>query len=135
MTSPFIFSPSVDPSGYKGCAPERKVVFLKTHKCASSTLQNMLFRFARQNELNVVLPLTGNYLGKEIAFHPSMIANTPWERAGLDYDMYGLHGIWEERFTSVLFFGMKISGMSYILLTWNFLLTITFKMPQRSDLT
>ena len=69
--------------GYKGCEPESKVVFLKTHKCASSTLQNMLFRYARQNDLNVVLPLTGNYLGKEIAFHPSMIANTPWERAGL----------------------------------------------------
>ena len=31
---------------------------------------------------------------KEIAFHPSMIANTPWERAGLAYDVYGLHGIW-----------------------------------------
>ena len=80
--------------GYKGCEPESKVVFLKTHKCASSTLQNMLFRYARQNDLNVVLPLTGNYLGKEIAFHPSMIANTPWERAGLGYDLYGLHGIW-----------------------------------------
>ena len=70
------------------------MVFLKTHKCATSTLQNMLFRYAHQNDLNVVLPLTGNYLGKEIAFDPSMIANTPWERAGLAYDVYGLHGIW-----------------------------------------
>ena len=49
-------------SGYKGCRPESKVVFLKTHKCASSTLQNMLFRNALDNGLNVVLPLTGNYL-------------------------------------------------------------------------
>ena len=83
-------------SGYKDCKPETKVVFLKTHKCASSTLQNMLFRFAHQNDLNVVLPFTGNYLGMEIPFHPSMIANTPWERAGFSYDLYGLHGIWNQ---------------------------------------
>ena len=114
------------------------MVFLKTHKCASSTLQNMIFRNALANELNVVLPLSGNYLGKQTAFHPSMIANTPWERAGLDYDMYGLHGIWEERFTSVLSFAMKISGRDYILLILIFISQCifgTFKMPQMSDLT
>lgn len=34
------------------------VVFLKTHKTASSTVQNILFRFAERNNLTVALPVT-----------------------------------------------------------------------------
>ncbi|XP_076829352.1 galactose-3-O-sulfotransferase 3 isoform X2 [Brachyhypopomus gauderio] len=34
------------------------VAFLKTHKTASSTVQNMLFRFAERNNLTVALPIT-----------------------------------------------------------------------------
>ncbi|XP_047466237.1 galactose-3-O-sulfotransferase 3-like isoform X2 [Mugil cephalus] len=33
------------------------VVFLKTHKTASSTIQNLLFRFAERNNLTVALPV------------------------------------------------------------------------------
>lgn len=33
------------------------VVFLKTHKTASSTMQNLLFRFAERNNLTVALPI------------------------------------------------------------------------------
>jgi hypothetical protein len=32
------------------------IVFLKTHKCSSSSIQNFLLRYARQYELTVVLP-------------------------------------------------------------------------------
>ncbi|XP_053537578.1 galactose-3-O-sulfotransferase 3 isoform X2 [Ictalurus punctatus] len=34
------------------------VVFLKTHKTASTTVQNILFRFAERNNLTVALPVT-----------------------------------------------------------------------------
>jgi uncharacterized membrane protein YbaN (DUF454 family) len=30
--------------GYRKCLSKSKVAFLKTHKCASSTIQNMLMR-------------------------------------------------------------------------------------------
>ena len=72
------------------CAKETKIVFVKTHKvhaslkqrinvftsfcmlfannfllfqCASSTLQNILFRFGEHNNLNFVLPDYGGNLG------------------------------------------------------------------------
>lgn len=39
-------------------AKQTNVVFLKTHKTASSTLQNIFFRFAERNNLTVALPVT-----------------------------------------------------------------------------
>ncbi|KAK7909929.1 hypothetical protein WMY93_014613 [Mugilogobius chulae] len=36
------------------------VVFLKTHKTASSTMQNILFRFAERHNLTVALPMSGS---------------------------------------------------------------------------
>ena len=55
------------------CQPKAKIIFLKTHKCASSTIQNILFRKALQNDLNVVMPPEGNYIGKYVPFNPRMI--------------------------------------------------------------
>ncbi|XP_067257123.1 galactose-3-O-sulfotransferase 3 [Chanodichthys erythropterus] len=39
-------------------AKHTSVAFLKTHKTASSTVQNILFRFAERNNLTVALPIT-----------------------------------------------------------------------------
>ena len=49
---------------YGQCSKKTKIAFLKTHKCASSSVQNMLMRFGLENELNFVLPSVGNYLGR-----------------------------------------------------------------------
>ena len=46
------------------CSKVKKIAFLKTHKCASSTVQNILMRFGVNNDLNFVLPSRGNYLGR-----------------------------------------------------------------------
>ena len=85
------------------CVPQKKIGFLKTHKCASSTIQNILLRFGLRNNLSVVLPQERNYLGH---FHPTMyylnqnhfdrkmISNTLWEKAGLSYDMLLCHTRW-----------------------------------------
>ena len=53
-----------DRKGHRECAKRTKIAFLKTHKCASSSVQNMLMRFGLENELNFVLPSAGNYLGR-----------------------------------------------------------------------
>ena len=37
-----------------------KIIFLKTHKTASSTLQNVLLRFGEKRNLTVALPKKGN---------------------------------------------------------------------------
>ncbi|XP_030838132.1 galactosylceramide sulfotransferase [Strongylocentrotus purpuratus] len=46
-----------DVSGNGGkCLPRHNVVFWKTHKCGSSTMQNMMFRHAIKNDLRLLLP-------------------------------------------------------------------------------
>ncbi|XP_045101124.1 galactose-3-O-sulfotransferase 4-like isoform X3 [Portunus trituberculatus] len=44
------------------CRPRRHLVFLKTHKCGSSTLQSVFLRYAAANNLSVALPYSGVYL-------------------------------------------------------------------------
>ncbi|XP_072024100.1 LOW QUALITY PROTEIN: galactosylceramide sulfotransferase-like [Amphiura filiformis] len=48
------------------CTPRRNIVFLKMHKCGSSTLQNILFRYGEKHDLDFVLPAVGNYLADGI---------------------------------------------------------------------
>lgn len=81
-------------AGYKSCNPEQNVVFHKTHKCSSSTIQNIMLRFGLKHNLNVVLPLSGNYLGKMMPFSGSMLKGTPWQQAGLEYNLFCLHNRW-----------------------------------------
>ena len=52
--------------GYKNCMKKQKVGFLKTHKCASSSLQNILMRYGLNNNLNFVLPSAGNYIDRYV---------------------------------------------------------------------
>ncbi|BET01725.1 Galactose-3-O-sulfotransferase [Nesidiocoris tenuis] len=50
------------------------IFFLKTHKCASSTVQNILMRFGYRRHLDFVLPLSGNYIGHPKKFNRLKIA-------------------------------------------------------------
>lgn len=56
---PFYFNcPSLQSHPAPGLKPKHtNVAFLKTHKTASSTMQNLLFRFAERNNLTVALPV------------------------------------------------------------------------------
>ena len=38
------------------CIPTKKLIFAKTHKTGSTTLQNIIFRFGEKNKLMFVLP-------------------------------------------------------------------------------
>ena len=101
------------------CVPKKKIGFLKAHKCASSSIQNVLFRYVIKNNLNVVLPKQGNYLdyfipegksfeskylGPDLQFnrHSSrfnrrMLADTIWEKAHLHYDIFLCHTQWDHQ--------------------------------------
>ena len=89
--------PDITKRSFKDCTPRKKVAFLKTHKCASTTIQNILLRFGRNNNLNFVLPSKGHLLGTNVPFRRNMIQGTLWEKAGLEYDMFLLHSIWNHR--------------------------------------
>ena len=83
--------------GHLKCDPKRKIAFQKTHKCASTTIQNILLRFGRANSLNFVLPPGGSPLDQSIPFKRSMIKETLWEKAGLEYDIFLLHSMWNQK--------------------------------------
>ena len=64
--------PAPAPAAGGRCAPQHRVAFLKTHKAASSSVQNILMRYSRDHGLNLVLPSAGNYLGRYVPFSRAM---------------------------------------------------------------
>ena len=94
------------------CSPVTKIAFMKTHKCASSTIENILFRYQRtcfsmeflvkcfvsknrhayRNDLNVAVPRVGNYLSMMGLFNGKAVARTPWGK--LDMHLFALHNRW-----------------------------------------
>ena len=76
---------------------KRKIGYLKTHKCASTSIQNILLRYAIKNELNVVLPPKGgNILGYEKIFNRDIIKSPFWGKAPISYDMFLCHARWNQ---------------------------------------
>ena len=65
-------APAPAPAAGGRCAPQHRVAFLKTHKAASSSVQNILMRYSRNHGLNLVLPSAGNYLGRYVPFSRAM---------------------------------------------------------------
>ena len=46
------------------CKPVENVIFLKTHKAGSSTIINIIYRYADHHNKKIALPAVENYLGK-----------------------------------------------------------------------
>merc|ERR1712223_496160 len=42
-------------------------------------------------EMNIVLPKSGNYLGQKTPFNSNLLRGTPWQIAGLHYNLFCLH--------------------------------------------
>ncbi|CAF1162526.1 unnamed protein product [Adineta ricciae] len=57
----------------KTCRPKRNILFLKTHKTGSSTIQNIFLRYGDRNNLTIVLPEKYNYFGHPQPFNRSML--------------------------------------------------------------
>lgn len=71
--------------------PERtNIFFLKAHKCASSTVQNLLLRFGQQRGLSFVLPMSNNYIGNPDPFNAGMIDESLTLPAG-KYNIFAHH--------------------------------------------
>nr|CAD7197603.1 unnamed protein product [Timema douglasi] len=70
------FSKSLTADDGQSRTRRTNIFFLKTHKCASSTVQNILMRMGSKHGLTFVLPSTGNYLGNPKPFIPELIGPT-----------------------------------------------------------
>ncbi|XP_046385291.1 galactose-3-O-sulfotransferase 4-like isoform X2 [Ischnura elegans] len=73
------------------CQAKTSLFFLKTHKCGSSTVQNILMRFGRRHNLFFVLPESDNYLGNPEHFSPEFIGPKVQIPNGEKYDIFTHH--------------------------------------------
>jgi len=85
--------------------PVSKVGFMKTHKTASSTIQNILMRYGMNSDWNFVMYNHGSHLGPPASqysltrpFSSSWIKEVPWhamtEKQG--YNIFALHTKWDQ---------------------------------------
>ena len=86
-------------------APVTKVGFMKTHKTASSTVQNILFRYGMNSGWNFVLPSVGSHLGPPanqyqltVPFKAAWLEDVPWRAMVQDqgYNIFALHTKWSQ---------------------------------------
>ncbi|KAL1433682.1 hypothetical protein MTO96_012220 [Rhipicephalus appendiculatus] len=61
----------------ESCVPRKNIVFLKTHKCASSTVMNIFLRYGTEHGLNFVLPKSHftHYIGHPDLFSRRLVAD------------------------------------------------------------
>ena len=77
----------------------RHIGFLKVHKAASSTIQNIFFRFGHQRNLSFVFTTDANYFSRKKEEHYPILP--PRYRTG--YDILCNHGIFnDETYASIL---------------------------------
>ncbi|XP_049424824.1 galactose-3-O-sulfotransferase 4 isoform X2 [Epinephelus fuscoguttatus] len=97
-----IFNKSVQPAGRSifsspdaqgpslgSCQPHTHVMFLKTHKTASSTVLNMLYRFGEERDLRFALPL-GYQLGYPLPFNAHRVKGYRGPRV-VEFHIMGNH--------------------------------------------
>ncbi|XP_054709248.1 galactose-3-O-sulfotransferase 4-like [Uloborus diversus] len=66
------------------CSPRDNVVFLKMHKCASTSVQNILMRYAHQRNLTVVVPVLpkNHAFSLLLPFQAEVVHGAPWQNLG-----------------------------------------------------
>ncbi|XP_026150344.1 galactose-3-O-sulfotransferase 4 isoform X2 [Mastacembelus armatus] len=97
-----IFSKSVQPAARSifsspndqgpslgSCQPHTHIMFLKTHKTASSTVLNMLYRFGEEHNLRFALPL-GYQLGYPLPFNAHRVKGYRGPRV-IEFHIMGNH--------------------------------------------
>jgi len=80
----------IDTGSRATCSPHQHVMFLKTHKCASSSVQNMFLRYGVQHNLSFVLPVQANYLGNPKPFQADMVPASRLPPGGRG-DIFAVH--------------------------------------------
>ena len=80
------------------CSPGQPVVFLKTHKTASTTLTNIFLRYAEKNKLLVGLPPERHW---ELAGYPSKFRAKLVDPAAKEYEVLAHHFRYSDEVESV----------------------------------
>ncbi|KAG0723106.1 Galactosylceramide sulfotransferase [Chionoecetes opilio] len=113
------------------CSPRTNIAFLKTHKCASSAVQNILLRYGDKHDLNFALPDRGNYFGiGGFSFNAGMMLSSPLNK--LTPNIFAIHTKWDhaetstgltidQHVTQMAVNGTRIAGyLGYNQMTWDF---------------
>ena len=80
----------------------RHIAFLKVHKAASSTLQNILFRFGLSRKLSFVLPFKGHYISKAAETYSILLP--PYNNWDKKYDILCNHVVFNKhKFESLMY--------------------------------
>ncbi|XP_023124652.1 galactose-3-O-sulfotransferase 4 isoform X2 [Amphiprion ocellaris] len=82
-------SPDAQGPSLGSCQPHTHIMFLKTHKTASSTVLNMLYRFGEERNLRFALPL-GYQLGYPLPFNAHRVKGYRGPRA-IEFHIMGNH--------------------------------------------
>lgn len=78
----------------KTCSPKTNIGFLKTHKCASSAIQNILLRYGDKHNLHFVMPDHSNYFGGgRLPFNAGMVLSSPLNK--LTPNIFAMHTKWD----------------------------------------
>ena len=90
----------------ENCKPETKVVFSKTHKTGSTTVQDILFRYGVRNNLNFAFPPNLMHI------HPVRYPMNMMQlvRSKKTYDIFAFHGMWKlEEISKVIPRGVRFT--------------------------
>ena len=73
----------------RNCNPKRKIVFAKTHKTGSTTVQNIVLRYGYRNGLNFAFPSKNRH-------HFGPLAPVTFDHLDdrVEYDVFPFHGKW-----------------------------------------
>ena len=71
------------------CEPKKKIVFAKTHKTGSTSVQNIVLRYGYRNGLNFAFPSKNLH-----HFPPQDPVNFKHLDGSVEYDVFPFHGKW-----------------------------------------
>ena len=78
------------------------MAFLKVHKAASSTVQNILYRFGFERDLSFALPLKGHYISRNANSYAPLLA--PFDSKTGKYDIICNHVVFNySKFKSLMY--------------------------------
>ena len=110
--------------------PEQFVVFHKTHKCAGTSIQRILLRYAHKHNLTLVLPSNGVHLQFYIDEHVNNVNNTEWFKAGLIPNIFCLHShhwsysevakLMSKSLTKPVYFSILRDPVSVFMSAWDY---------------
>ncbi|XP_033103065.1 galactosylceramide sulfotransferase-like isoform X2 [Anneissia japonica] len=86
-------------SAERACQPRTSIVFQKTHKCASSTLQNILLRFGDKRNLTFALPNENAFYYRHVfdytrRFQREFVMHIPGIQ---EYDIFCHHAVFNKK--------------------------------------